>query len=76
MNDYGKLTKEQANQIGNFIDEDGIMFTPFCQEMTDDTYLILRENWEKYHNRVEFNGISEPQWFEYSQLIFKTINIF
>jgi len=69
--DSGKLTKDQANKIGNFTDENGVMFTPFCQEMTDGTYLILRSSWENYKERKEFEGIKEPEWFEESELKFK-----
>lgn len=69
--EFGKITKQQANNIGRFIDDDGIEFTPFCQEMTDGTYLILKESWDKYNQRKEFNGVSQPVWFFENELEFK-----
>lgn len=71
MFNYGKITKAQASKIGDFIDNDGIMFTPYCMEMTDGTYLISKESWEKYKGFPQFSGLVEPTWYEYSDLIFK-----
>ena len=61
MDTFYKISKEDANKVGNFEYEVGYGFNPFCSEQVDGTYLVSVDLVEQLKNNENIKKVDWSQ---------------
>lgn len=69
-----KITKDEANLIGRFIDND-IVFTAFSEETEDGYYLVTKNDYERVKERPEILRVdfTNKEWVDIETIELKII---
>lgn len=70
-----KITKEEADLIGNFSYSD-TNFTPYCQETEDGHYIVVKNHYEMVKEKPEILRVdfTEKEWVDIETIEFKITN--
>lgn len=77
MENFYKITKEQADLIGKITYAKNQMFDPYCGETEDGYYLVSETMYQMLKDRSEFTKVdfTKQTKLEKSLITLKTINI-